>query len=281
MKRFYNLEPVNIKDSNGVEVEGYYKAIPKNLDNFLCIFSTYKDNAIHINETTANNYENYYYSNIDHYLNEICGYVTGGAKGVIFKFNRDWFLYDKLPDIDLYTTFGLDFGGSGGEQTDEPDGSSKTVLGKIMINKSTMSIYVQSIVYKGYISSVELSKICKQQTIIHEIKEGGEVKTTRYNILADNARKDKIQDLLNDGLQVIGAKTKEGGSNIVVTGYDILKKYKIYVHKDDIVAQTELNNHKWAYSTITKEPTGQPEDRFKDWLDMLRYAVVNYDLYNW
>lgn len=287
IRRFFDLNPVKLVCGNGIEHEGFMKAIPKKtrLDHIM-IFSDYRDNYKHLDAHTIDNYERYYYENPEHYFTEIMGYVSGGAKGVIFKYNLNWFEYSELPDIDFYETYGLDFGGGGVNEKrlvypevykfDEPDGSSTTVLVKLLINKASMSVYVKLLLYKAYISPDDLSQVCQDETIT---KDGKYIK--KKNILADNARADKIRDLINDGLNCIGAKTKEGASNKVITGIDIIKKYKVFIHIDDIPAQVEANNHRWDVSKSTGELTGNVEDKFKDFWDALRYALVNYDLYSW
>jgi phage terminase large subunit len=282
MKRFFDLHPVELVDGNGEKWEGFSKAVPKkSRPDHIQIFSDYLDNYIHIDEHTR-----YFYENPEHYFSEIKGYVYGGAKGVVFKFNTNWFTYSELPDFDFYETYGLDFGGGGVHEKrkvypevlkwDEPDGSSTTVLVKLFINKASMSCYVKLLLYKAYISPDDLSRVLQDNCIE---KDGQYVK--KKNILADNARADKIRDLLNDGLNVIGAKTKEGGSNKVVTGIEIVKKWKIYFHVDDIPCHVDGNNYKWEVSKMTGELTGNPVKKFENVWDSVRYPLVNFDLYSW
>jgi phage terminase large subunit len=283
---YYDAESVELIDGNDIKHEGYFKLIPKRLPGHLTIFGTYKDNIRNIPEHKINTWENYFYTNPEHYFTDICGYASGGAKGVIFKQNINWGIYEDLPDIEFHETYGLDFGGGGINEGrkiydelykfDEPDGSSTTVLVKLLINKATMSVYVKLLLYKAYISPDNLSLVCQEQTI--EESEGYKKKK---NILADNARADKIQDLLNDKLNVIGAKTKEGGSRKVVSGIEIMKKYKIYFHKDDIPCHVDANNYKWEFNKTTGEPTGQPVKKYENVWDAIRYPLVNFDLYNW
>jgi len=287
MRRFFDLEPVELIDGNGIKHEGFMKAIPKkSRPDHIQIFSDYRDNYLHLDSHTVANYERYFYENPDHYFSEILGYVSGGAKGVIFKYNINWFEYSILPDYDFYETYGLDFGGGGVNEKrkiypdlfefDEPDGSSTTVLVRLMINKSSMSCYVKLLLYKAYISPNNLSLTCKDFTI-NEDKQGYLIKK---NILADNARGDKIRDLMNDGLSIIGAKSKEGGSGKVTSGIDIMKKYKIYFHVDDIPCHMDGNNYKWEVNA-QGELTGNPVKKFENVWDAIRYGLVNYDLYNW
>lgn len=207
------------------------------------------------------------------------------SEGLIFNYKKNWYKYSELPDIDFHEVYGLDFGGGGiseGRKTtpsiyefDEPDGTSTTVLARLLINKASMSIYVKLLLYKAYISPTDLSKACKEFTIE---KNGGY--TRKKNILADSARADKIRDLCNDGLSCIKAKTKEGGSNKVVTGIDIMKKYKWYFHIDDVPCHADANNYKWEKNK-DGELTGNPVKKFENVWDACRYPAVNFDLYNW
>ena len=264
IRDFYDLTPILLYDSEGKEIEDYYQATQKGRNDHLSIFGTYKDNAKHNNTTSKKLYEKFFYTNVDYYFSQIKGYVSGCAKGLIMRFGRHWFLYDELPDYDFYEILGLDFGG-GGKETDEADGSSKTVLLKLYICKSNKSIYVKLYTYKGYVTTDDLC--------IDIDAAGGR----QLEILADNARKDKCIELQNKGYCVIPAKSKEGQSNQVKTGYDIVKEWKVFVHKDDKSVQIEFNNHKWK-TLANKELANQPEDRYKDVMDALRYATVYYHL---
>jgi phage terminase large subunit len=206
-------------------------------------------------------------------------------QGLIFQYKKNWFKYTDLPDFDFFETYGLDFGGGGVNEKrkcypnllefDEADGSSTTVLVRLLINKASMSCYVKLLLYKAYISPDELSQVCTTYCIE---SDGHYIK--KKHIIADNARADKIRDLLNNGLSVIGAKTKEGGSGRVNSGIDIIKKYKIYFHEEDIPCHLDGNNYKWE-TNQQGEMTGNPVKKFENVWDAVRYPLINFDLYNW
>lgn len=286
VKNYYNAIPVDLVDGYGNKYEGYFKLEPKGVSGHLMIFGNYLDNVKNIPQHKIDEWEEYNYSDPERYFTVILGYASGGAKGVIFKRDVNWFTYSDLPNIDFYETYGLDFGGGGVNNKrlvydelykfDEPDGSSTTVLVKLLINKASMSCYVKLLLYKAYISPDDLSQVCKDETITKDKEDY----LKKKNILADNARADKIRDLLNDGLNCIGAKTKEGGSNKVTTGIDIMKKYKIYFHIDDIPCHIDVQNYKWEVNA-QGELTGNPVKKFENVIDSMRYALVNFDLYNW
>ncbi len=285
VKNYYNAVPVDLVDGHGHKYEGYFKLEPKGVNGHLMIFGTYHDNVKNIPGHKIDEWEDYKYSDPERYFTIILGYASGGAKGVIFKYNFNWLKYSKLPDIDFYETYCLDFGGGGTNEKrkvypeiykfDEPDGSSTTVFIRLLINKSSMSVYVKLLLYKAYVTPLNLTKVCKKFTV----KPDGKY-IQKKNILADNARADKIRDLINDGLSCVGAKTKEGGSNKIKDGIDIVKKYTIYFHEKDIPCHIDGNNYKWDVD-INGDPTGNPVKKYENVWDTIRYGLVNYDLYNW
>jgi PBSX family phage terminase large subunit len=181
-----------------------------------------------------------------------------------------WTTYEKLPkDIPFYKIYGLDFGGSGQSASDKPDGTSKNVLLELNINKDLRRIYVKLKSYKGYIDTNDLSNYLKQLE-----KENNK----KCMILADNAQGSKITKLQMLKHIVVGAKTKEGKSFEVKVGYDFLREYELYIHVDDTDIHIEFENHKWEQHPVTKEYTGNVEDKFKDVADALRYAHTYYHL---
>jgi len=176
-----------------------------------------------------------------------------------------WTKYENLPDYDFYQVAALDFGGSG-KTTDEPDGSSKTVLEKMYIHKQSKSVFHKLILYRGFIDFAELLNILESEI------------GRKVEILADNARQDKILEISNRGFLIFGAKSKEGKSGSLISGYDILKQYKHYYHVNDVPFHVERENHSWVTNRITGEFTGIPEDRYKDSTDTARYGLTYYHL---
>ena len=91
------------------DVEGYYKAVPKDSPEVLAIFSTYYDNISNITQSTVNLYENYRVNNPHRYYTTIAGLISEGVKGRVFggwqrMATQDYF---NLPYPEI---FGLDFG---------------------------------------------------------------------------------------------------------------------------------------------------------------------------
>jgi phage terminase large subunit len=265
---FYDLMPVE-------EAEGFFHAIPKGRADHLSVFGTYLNNRQFINETTARNYERYRLKNPDYYYSQIKGYISGGVKGAIFgqvpNFDTykpngkiQWTKYSELPDYEFHKIIGIDFGG-GGSLTDEPDGTSKTVVMKGYVHRGLQSIWWRLHCYRGHIEEYELIKI------LHDISDGEYIE-----ILADNAQKTKIRTLENKGFAIIGAKTKDGQSYKITTGLDILREWRHYIHENDTPCHVELENYKWGYNKLTKEPTGKPDEKYKEIADTMRYPTTYY-----
>lgn len=252
--------------------------ISKDCDFIHC---TYKDNRF-MTKKDVEQLENLRFTNINDYNVYCLGLWGNPSEGLVWcevpnfdelgeRLNKIyWSKYIDLPEMDYFEIFALDFGGAGAGNSDEVDGSSKYVLEKMYINKATMSVYHKLILYRGFIEHDELVNIL----LVNAGKSS--------LILADNARSDKMTELQIKGFCVVGAKTKEGKSNSVNTGYDILKKYKHYYHIDDIQCHIERENHKWIKDEKAGLFIDQVEDSFKDTSDTARYGVVYYDLnYNY
>jgi phage terminase large subunit len=120
--------------------------------------------------------------------------------------------------------------------------------------------------YRGFIDFAELLNILESEI------------GRKVEILADNARQDKILEISNRGFLIFGAKSKDGKSGSLISGYDILKQYKHFYHIDDVPFHVERENHSWVTNRITGEFTGIPEDRYKDSTDTARYGLTYYHL---
>ena len=252
--------------------------ISKDCDFIHC---TYKDNE-YLTAKDIEQLENLKYTNLNDYNIYALGLWGNPSEGLVWcevpNFNdlKDrqnkiyWTKYETLPDIDFFELFALDFGGAGAGATDELNGKSKYVLEKMYINKDLMVVYHKLLLYKGFIDHDNLVELLEKKVGKSSL------------ILADNARSDKILELLIKGFSIIGAKTKEGKSSAVNTGYDILKKYSHYYHVEDIPMHVERENHKWIKDEKLGVFIDQVEDLYKDTSDTARYGVVYYDLnYNY
>jgi len=241
---------------------------------------TYKDNPFTTNEDIEN-LEDLKFININEYNIYALGLWGNPSEGLVWEFIRNFDLlkerkdkiyytsYENMPDYEFYKIFALDFGGGGGRASDTVDGRSKTVLKEYNINKATRRIYHKLHIYKGYIGNDSL------------IKRLTEIVGQKFEILADNARSDKIIEIASKGFMIIPAKSKEGKSGAVSSGIDILRLYNHYVHVDDRPEFVEREEHQWGLDRHG-DPTGQVLDKYKDITDCDRYGIVFYHLnYNY
>jgi PBSX family phage terminase large subunit len=102
-KRWFNLIECGI--------EGFYRAELKESEkhNTMFIHTTYKDNELHLNPTTIDNYLRYKETNPEHFYNIILGLVPSGKTGVIFK-NWKPISDEEYNKLEYDTYLGQDFG---------------------------------------------------------------------------------------------------------------------------------------------------------------------------
>lgn len=251
IKNYYDIHPLTNEHEPSIEesiLEGYFIGKPKQIDDFISIFSTYENNSININEKTRKRFENYKNTNIDHYLTDIKGYIPGGAKGLIYKHFKELDSW-KLPDIEFYRLLCTDFGHT------DPYG-----IAELNINASSKTCYIREICYKTELTTSELIAILKENNPENDEN------------ICDSARPDKISELQAAGLNAIPA-TK--GADSIVSGIDTVKEYKILYIGENI--KKEVLSYKWKIG-VDKEPTGKPEDKNNHLLDAIRYGLTYYHL---
>lgn len=246
VKNFYDLVP-------HPEYDGYFIAKAKKIEDFISVWSTYKDNAKNINKKKAKSFERYKDTNIEHYLVDICGLVPSGAKGIIFK---KWSTYKELPtDSYFYKLFGIDWGGA--------DPHTFTELN---FDKKQKRVYIKEHLYRD-------SEDFRIPDFMELVKT---INPENYEVVADSARRDLRNEFSDNGINIIKAdktKIKDDFRKDVV---EMLKQYDMYIHEDSENAIYEFSNYKWAINAATKEPIGKPEDKNNHIIDGCCYATRYY-----
>lgn len=257
LERYYDLIPneeaEELQLKLGINAEVYYNAIPKGIENHLSIFSDYTNNLRNVNKVTRKRFENYKNNKrtIGHYLTDIKGLVSSGAKGQIFT---DWKLFKELPDDTyFYTVYGLDWGGN------DPH-----AIIKCDFDKKQRRVYLTEILYKPEILNSDLIKLVKQ------------VNPNNHEVVCDSARKDKRFELSDAGINVIKADKTKINDDFRKDVIDMAKEYVTYVHEDSENLIHELQNFKWALNPTTKEPIDKPEDKNNHLQDARFYATRYY-----
>lgn len=171
--------------------------------------------------------------------------LKGRLEGVIFP---DWQEYDELPDCDLYTLYGIDWGGN-----------DPTTLTECNFDGENNRLYVKEHIYQPQILNSKLIDYCLAL---------GDVM-----FICDSARKDKIFELQMAGINAMGCTKGEGS---ILDGIERMKEFDIFVHKDSKNAQNEFNSYKWAVDKQTGKSLNVPEDANNHAIDGIRYATRFY-----
>ena len=126
----------------------------------------------------------------------------------------------------------------------------------VEIRKVDDNIYVKELLYqRGLTANDIIYKI--QQMDIDPTDE----------IWCDSARPEIIEDLKRSGINAKPVK-----KNTILHGIDLIKRHKVYIHKDSTNILDEFKNYKWK-----KNKDGNildtPEDKYNHGIDAIRYAM--------
>lgn len=255
---WYNLYPLDYEDYSHLVPErfkeyldDFYFADPKKRSDFLAIFSDYKDNVRNLDGSTVKNFNDYAQDEktIEHFLSDVVGLVSSGAKGRIYRL---WEYFKTLPDDrEFYKMYGMDFGY-------DPD---PTVLIELNIDRKRGRVYERELFREKELSTYEIYKLCKAHGVKKEM------------LICDSAEKRELNEMQNLGLNAMKSQ-KFAGS--VAAGIKIVKSYDVFIHEDSKHYIKEKENFAWEIGADGK-PTGKPIDAWKHGNDAERYALEWYD----
>jgi phage terminase large subunit len=255
---WHDLTPANYEDYSDVVplefkdiLEEFFFATPKKREDFLAIFSDYKDNIKNLDKSTIKNFLEYAKDEktIEHFLSDILGLVSPGKKGRIYRL---WELFDILPqDREYYKMYGMDFGY-------DPD---PTVLIELNIDKKRRRVYERELFREKELSTYDIYKLCKAHGVKKDI------------IVCDSAEKREQNELQNYGLNFIKSQKFPGS---VGAGIKIVKAWDLFIHKDSKEYIKEKENFAWEVNADGK-PTGKPVDAWKHGNDAERYGLEWYN----
>jgi phage terminase large subunit len=232
-RRWYNLVPSKKKD-------GYYEAIPKTDPQLLSIHSTYLDNLKNIHKSSLETWSGYEKVDPEYYYTIICGLISEGVRGRIYKH----FQVGTLPS--LYPKFyGLDWG------FNDP-------VALVECENHNKSLFVKELLYEQGLTNIDLS---------NRLTALGIKKTSP--IYADSAEPKDILDMRRMGWNVIAAQK---GPDSVMNGIKYLKQFDIFVEENSVNLWKESENYRWRLDQY-KMPTNEPEDKDNHLMDALRYAM--------
>lgn len=247
LKKYYTLIPSK-------EYPDYFEYIPngKHKDH-LHIFSTYLDNIENINEKKIIRWEAYKDEErtLDHYITDIKGLVSAGAKGQIFK---NWKLFKDLPeDRIFYRVFGADWGGN------DPN----TVM-ELNFDKKLRRVYIYEHLYQSKILQSEHINLVR------------EANPNNDEVVIDCARLDKYHDFADAGINVLKANKTKINDDFRADVCYMLMEYDLFIHESALNTIREFQEFKWMVDSQTKEPTNKPEDKNNHTIDAILYATRYY-----
>ncbi len=232
-KRWYNL----VDDR-----PGYFRAIPKNVDSLLSIFSTYRDNESNLNKSFIVNLTQYLKDDPEYYYTMVDGLISEGVRG---RVHRNWKPIGAMPG--LYGKFyGLDWGFSG-----DP-------LALVEIETHNRNLWVDQKIYAHGMTNDDLNEELNSLKI-----------SKRDLITADNAQPKDIEDMKRKGWNIVPC-VKGPGS--VKSGVKFLKQYDIFVTESSKDIWNEYENYAYAMDQF-KNPTDEPRDDHNHAMDAINYGM--------
>lgn len=164
----------------------------------------------------------------------------GNLEGVIFTEGIDWIKWDEFPDKYERRVLGLDFG------YNHP-------AAIVDVRLAEEELYVKEVLYKSKLTNQDIAPYID------------------YIVVADSADPKGIEELKRLG-KTVKAASKPADS--VFNGIQLMKQFKIRIHKNSVNLINELRNYKWDEDKNGKT-IDKPVKAFDDAIDATRYAVDN------
>ena len=171
---------------------------------------------------------------------------TGKIEGLVLT---NWDIVDALPPREEWKMlcFGLDFG-----FTNDPSALEKVVL-------AHGDLWVDELVYSTNLTNPDIAQRARNEGV-----------TKEQQIIADCAEPKSIRELQAAGLWVTPSPK---GQDSIVSGLDILKRYKIHVTRRSLGLLSNLRAYKWE-TDRDGNLTNKPEDKNNHGIDAIRYVAL-------
>jgi len=233
------------------EIDGYMVATCTN-QQILSIFSTYRDNVLNINAETVRRWEDYKRTNTEHYYTVICGLVSEGKRGRIF---RNWkpITDVEFDAIDRPTVYGLDFGYS----------NDPTALVAVKLYNNER--YYKELIYETALDDQALFERINtlgigDSIIIADTGGGGTLRIANLR-----------RGFGNGGLNIRSAIKGQGSVN---AGIQLIQGRDVHVTESSRNIWHEYNSYTWGI-TAQKELTDTPVDKYNHAIDAVRYVELS------
>jgi len=216
----------------------YDQVIPRDDASFLK--TNYLDNPF-LEKTLVDEIERLKYTDEEYW--QIYGLGEKGiSKAVIFNYYE----YNVIPSDAKFISLGMDFG-----FTNDP-----TALVKIY--KKDLNLYIEEMLYRTMMTTNDIHNFLKDNII-------------NQTIYADSAEPRIIEELRRMGWNI---RPSLKGRDSINAGIDLLKRYKLHIHKDSKNAIQEFRNYKWKEDRSGKL-TNIPEDKNNHITDAVRYGTYS------
>lgn len=171
----------------------------------------------------------------------------GSLDGVVFEEFKEWDVCDSLPESYQWKVYGLDFG-----YTNDPSSL-------VEVRLSEGNLYFKELLY----STGMTNKMISDHLTKLQVYRGDE-------IYADSAEPKSIDELYGWGWNIKGA-TK--GKDSINQGIDVMKRYKMLIHKDSQNLIREIRKYAWDEDKEGNKLM-KPKDNDNHAIDAARYGTT-------
>ena len=172
--------------------------------------------------------------------------LTGKISGLVLT---NWDICDALPPREEWklSAYGLDFG-----FTNDPSALEHVV-------QAHGDLWIDEALYSTGLTNPDIAS-----------RASGEGITSEDQIIADCAEPKSIRELQAAGLWVTPSPK---GQDSIVSGLDILRRYRLHVTRRSIGIISNLRSYQWGKDR-DGNMTNKPEDRNNHGIDAIRYVAL-------
>lgn len=167
----------------------------------------------------------------------------GSLEGVIFN---NWETCEKIPESGKWTAFGLDFG-----FTNDP-----TAIIKVVYQGG--ELWAEELCFETGLTNPDIANKLRSFGV-----------GTLDDIIADSSEPKSIAEIRRGGFRAIRGVKK--GKDSINMGIDVMKRFKINIHKKSINLIDEFSNYQWT-KTKDGEYLNKPIDNYNHGIDAFRYV---------
>ena len=172
--------------------------------------------------------------------------LTGMITGLVLT---NWDICDELPPMEEWkmSALGLDFG-----FTNDPSALEQVVL-------AHGDLWVDEKLYSTGMTNPDIASRARSEGVSRE-----------QQIIADCAEPKSIRELQAEGLWVTASPK---GADSIVSGLDILKRYRIHVTRRSRGIIANMRSYQWGKDK-DGNMTNKPEDKNNHGIDAIRYVAL-------